>query len=58
MIRSRIRTYNFLTRESDRSYRINLTLHRLEEFLEGEAFDEMIESLTLQAQEESLNNLN
>ena len=36
---------------------INLTLHRLEEFLEGEAFDEIIESLTLQAQEESLNNL-
>ena len=29
----------------------------LEEFLEGEAFDEMIESLTLQAQEESLSNL-
>ena len=36
---------------------INLTLHKLEEFLEGEAFDEMIESLTLQAQEESLSNL-
>ena len=29
----------------------------IEEFLEGEAFDEMIESLTLQAQEESLSNL-
>ena len=29
----------------------------LEEFLEGEVFDEMIESLTLQAQEESLSNL-
>jgi peptide chain release factor 1 len=29
----------------------------LEEFLEGEAFDEMIESLTLQAQEDSLSNL-
>ena len=28
-----------------------------DEFLEGEAFDEMIESLTLQAQEESLSNL-
>ena len=38
-------------------HRINLTLHRLEEFLEGEAFDEMIESLTLQAQEDSLSNL-
>ena len=32
--------------------------HRLEEFLEGEAFDEMIESLTLQAQEDSLSSLN
>ena len=37
-------------------HRINLTLHKLDEFLEGEAFDEMIE-LTLQAQEESLSNL-
>ena len=53
----RIRTYNFPQgRVTD--HRINLTLHKLEQFLEGEAFDEMIESLTLQAQEESLNNLN
>ena len=53
----RIRTYNFPQgRVTD--HRINLTLHKLEEFLEGEAFDEMIETLTLQAQEESLNNLN
>ncbi len=52
----RIRTYNFPQgRVTD--HRINLTLHKLEEFLEGEAFDELIESLTLQAQEESLNNL-
>ena len=52
----RIRTYNFPQgRITD--HRINLTLHKLEEFLEGEAFDEMIESLTLKAQEESLNNL-
>tara|TARA_B100001175_G_C19453526_1_gene612573 strand:- start:149 stop:1222 length:1074 start_codon:yes stop_codon:yes gene_type:complete len=52
----RIRTYNFPQgRVTD--HRINLTLHKLEEFLEGEAFDEMIESLTLQAQEESLGNL-
>ena len=52
----RIRTYNFPQgRVTD--HRINLTLHKLEEFLEGEIFDEMIESLTLQAQEESLNNL-
>ncbi len=53
----RIRTYNFPQgRVTD--HRINLTIHKLNEFLEGEAFDEMIESLTLQAQEESLENLN
>jgi len=53
----RIRTYNFPQgRVTD--HRINLTLHRLEEFLEGEAFDEMIQSLILQAQEDSLSNLN
>ena len=52
----RIRTYNFPQgRVTD--HRINLTLHKLEEFLEGEIFDEMIESLTLRAQEESLINL-
>ena len=52
----RIRTYNFPQgRVTD--HRINLTIHKLDEFLEGEAFDEMIESLTLQAQEESLSNL-
>ena len=52
----RIRTYNFPQgRVTD--HRINLTIHKLQEFLEGEVFDEMIESLTLQAQEESLNNL-
>ena len=52
----RIRTYNFPQgRVTD--HRINLTLHKLEEFLEGEAFDEMIESLTLQAQKESLSSL-
>ncbi len=53
----RIRTYNFPQgRVTD--HRINLTLHKLEEFLEGEIFDEMIESLTLKSQEESLSNLN
>jgi peptide chain release factor 1 len=53
----RIRTYNFPQgRVTD--HRINFTLHKLEEFLEGEAFDEMIETLTLQAQEEKLSNLN
>jgi len=52
----RIRTYNFPQgRVTD--HRINLTLHKLEEFLEGEVFDEMIESLSLKAQEESLSNL-
>jgi len=52
----RIRTYNFPQgRVTD--HRINLTLHKLDEFLEGEAFDEMIESLSLKAQEESLSNL-
>ena len=53
----RIRTYNFPQgRVTD--HRINLTLHKLEEFLEGEIFDEMIEALTLQAQEESLGEMN
>ncbi|WP_440922110.1 peptide chain release factor 1 [Candidatus Pelagibacter sp.] len=52
----RIRTYNFPQgRVTD--HRINLTLHKLEEFLEGEAFDEIIESLSLKAQEESLSKL-
>jgi len=52
----RIRTYNFPQgRVTD--HRINLTLHKLEDFLEGEVFDEMIESLSLKAQEESLNKL-
>ena len=52
----RIRTYNFPQgRVTD--HRINLTLHKLQAFLEGEAFDEMLESLTLQAQEEKLSNL-
>jgi peptide chain release factor 1 len=52
----RIRTYNFPQgRVTD--HRINLTLHKLEEFLEGEAFDEIIESLSLKAQEESLSEL-
>jgi len=52
----RIRTYNFPQgRVTD--HRINLTLHKLEAFLEGEAFDEMVENLTLQAQEEKMSNL-
>jgi len=53
----RIRTYNFPQgRVTD--HRINLTLHKLEEFMEGEIFDEMIESLSLQAQEDQLNKTN
>ena len=53
----RIRTYNFPQgRVTD--HRTNLTLHKLEEFMQGEIFDEMIENLTLQAQEEELKNLN
>ena len=53
----RIRTYNFPQgRVTD--HRINLTLHKLEEFMQGEIFDEMVENLTLQAQEEQLKNLN
>ena len=52
----RIRTYNFSQgRVTD--HRINLTLHKLDEFLEGEIFDEMVENLNLQAQKEKLNNL-
>ena len=52
----RIRTYNFPQgRITD--HRINLTLHKLEEFLEGEVFDEVIENLNLQAQEEKLKKL-
>ena len=49
----RIRTYNFPQgRVTD--HRINLTLHKLSEFMEGEIFDEMIESLVIQAQENEL----
>ena len=53
----RIRTYNFPQgRVTD--HRINLTLHKLEEFMEGEIFDEMIENLSLQAQQDELNRIN
>jgi len=53
----RIRTYNYPQgRVTD--HRINLTLHKLEEFMQGEIFDEMNENLSLQAQEEELRNLN
>ena len=53
----RIRTYNFPQgRVTD--HRINLTLHKLSEFMEGEIFEEMVESLSMQAQQDELNNLN
>ena len=53
----RIRTYNFPQgRVTD--HRINFTLHKLEEFMQGEIFDEMIENLSIQAQQEKLSNLN
>ena len=49
----RIRTYNFPQgRVTD--HRINLTLHKLEEFMEGEIFDEMVENLNLREQEQEL----
>jgi len=52
----RIRTYNFPQgRVTD--HRINLTLHKLEEFMEGGIFDEMIENLSIQAQQDELSNL-
>ena len=53
----RIRTYNFPQgRITD--HRINLTFHKLEDFMQGEIFDEMLENLQLSAQEEELKNLN
>ena len=53
----RIRTYNFPQgRITD--HRINLTLHKLEEFMQGEIFDELVESLSLQAQEDELSRIN
>ena len=53
----RIRTYNFPQgRVTD--HRINMTIHKLDQFMEGEIFDNMIENLSLHAQEEELKNLN
>ncbi len=52
----RIRTYNFPQgRVTD--HRINLTLHKLNDFMEGEIFDEMVENLNLKAQNDELLNL-
>jgi peptide chain release factor 1 len=53
----RIRTYNFPQgRVTD--HRINLTLHKLEEFLSGEIHEEMNEELRLKEQDLKLQNLN
>ena len=52
----RIRTYNFPQgRVTD--HRVNLTLHKLDEFMEGEIFDDIVESLSLHSQELELKNL-
>ena len=52
----RIRTYNFPQgRVTD--HRINLTIHKLEEFLNGDAFEELNQSLRLHDQEIKLANL-
>ena len=53
----RIRTYNFPQgRVTD--HRINLTLHKLEEFLSGEIHQEMNQELRLKEQDLKLKNLN
>ena len=53
----RIRTYNFPQgRVTD--HRINLTLHKLEEFLSGEIHEEMNQELRLKEQDIKLKNLN
>ena len=53
----RIRTYNFPQgRVSD--HRINLTLYKLDQFLTGEALDEMISALSASEQADKLNQLN
>ena len=53
----RIRTYNFPQgRVTD--HRINLTLHKLDEFLSGEIHEEMNHELRLKEQNLKLENLN
>ena len=52
----RIRTYNFPQgRVTD--HRINVTLHKLEEFLSGDAFEELNQNLRMQDQEVKLASL-
>ena len=51
----RIRTYNFPQgRVTD--HRINLTLHKLNDFLGGEVFSEITDALQLQYQADQLDN--
>jgi len=51
----RIRTYNFpQSRVTD--HRINLTIHKLQEFLNGDAFEELSQNLRMQDQEKKLAN--
>ena len=52
----RIRTYNFPQgRVTD--HRINLTIHKLQEFLNGDAFEELSQNLRIQDQKDKLTNL-
>ena len=52
----RIRTYNFPQgRVTD--HRINLTIHKLQEFLNGDAFEELGQNLRIQDQKVKLTNL-
>ena len=52
----RIRTYNFPQgRVTD--HRINLTIHKLQEFLNGDAFEELGQYLRIQDQENKIANL-
>ena len=51
----RIRTYNFPQgRVTD--HRINLTLHKLSDFLSGDVFSEISDALQIQFQEQQLEN--
>ena len=53
---AKIRTYNFPQgRVTD--HRINLTLHKLQEFLNGDAFEELSQNLRMQDQEIKLASL-
>ena len=53
----RIRTYNFpQSRVTD--HRINLTLHKLGDFLSGDTLEELTENLRIRDQEIKLSNLN